>query len=165
MTVLQLPAADRTPTPWRNGGGLTREVAAAPDGAWRVSLAEITTDGPFSLFPGLTRVLTVVAGDGLDLTIGDRPPVTVHPRRPLTFPGDLPTTARLLGTPVTALNLMLREDRAHHPDPVQLLPTGTDLHPTPGHPLLAVHLDGYDALLVEHPSRVTSNGPVAVLKL
>ncbi|MCZ0993430.1 HutD family protein [Streptomyces noursei] len=52
-----LRADGRAAVPWRNGGGLTREVAAHPPGAgwdafaWRVSLAEVTRDGPYSRCP------------------------------------------------------------------------------------------------------------------
>ncbi|WP_035845339.1 HutD/Ves family protein [Kitasatospora azatica] len=159
MPIDQLPAAERTAVPWRNGGGVTREVASAD--LWRVSLAEIATDGPFSVFPGLWRVLTVVAGPGVELTVADAPPVTVEPLRPFAFPGDAPTSARLLGGPVTALNLMTRQ-----PDADLTLRTGGELVPTPGHPLLAVALDGYDALLVTHPSTVAAPaGPLAVITL
>ncbi|GAA1258544.1 HutD family protein [Kitasatospora nipponensis] len=165
MTVRQLPAADRTAAPWRNGGGVTREVAAAPDGSWRVSLAEVAADGPFSVFPGLDRVLTVVDGPGLELTVGDRPPIAVHPLRPFAFPGDLPTTGRLLPSPpagpVTALNLMTRHG---HPATVEMPTTGADLRPAAGRTQLAVALEGHDALLVSHPSTAPAPpGPFVLL--
>ncbi|MGR7000643.1 HutD/Ves family protein [Yinghuangia aomiensis] len=61
-------------TPWRNGGGETREVAAEPsaDGgfAWRVSIATIAQDGPFSAFPGVDRTITLLEGAGVHL-VGD----------------------------------------------------------------------------------------------
>ncbi|MEY9948084.1 HutD family protein [Kitasatospora sp. GAS1066B] len=159
MSVHHLPAAARTVTPWRNGGGRTREVAADPGGAWRVSLAEVAADGPFSVFPGLARILTVVDGPGLELTVGDHAPVTVPPLRPFAFPGDLPTSARLLGGPVTALNLMTCQPGAE----VTLLPGGEQLRPASGGSLLAVALDGYDAVLVSHPS--TAPGPAGLTAL
>ncbi|NKX51066.1 HutD family protein, partial [Arthrobacter deserti] len=59
--------------PWRNGGGSTRELAAgaAGDGwGWRLSLADIVRPGAFSVFEGIERVLTVVEGEGLALSIG-----------------------------------------------------------------------------------------------
>jgi environmental stress-induced protein Ves len=142
--VTFLPAADRAATPWRNGGGLTREVALTDFS--RVSLAEIEADGPFSLFPDCHRVFTVVAGDGVELTVDRQPPVRVGPLRPFGFPGSAATSARLLGGPVTVLNLITR-----HPDGHVDLAPGPELRPEPGHPLLAVALDGYDALLVGAP--------------
>jgi environmental stress-induced protein Ves len=51
--------------PWANGGGVSYEVARFPemgDFDWRVSLADISEDGPFSLLPGIDRTLVVVSG-------------------------------------------------------------------------------------------------------
>ncbi len=53
-------------TPWKNGGGVTREIVCQPPGAglaafdWRVSIATIASDGPFSLFAGIDRVITLL---------------------------------------------------------------------------------------------------------
>src|ERR1700720_3517473 len=75
-------ASDCLTTPWKNGGGSTTEIAAAPEGAsldifdWRISMARVASDGPFSDFPGIDRTLAVVSGHGLALTIGDAAPVT-----------------------------------------------------------------------------------------
>ncbi|MFI9275463.1 HutD family protein [Kitasatospora sp. NPDC052896] len=164
MPLLRLPAADRSPTRWRNGGGVTREIASAPDGSWRVSLAEIAADGPFSTFPGLARILTVVAGSGLELTVGDEPPVRPAPRTPFAFPGDVPTSARLLGGPVSALNVMSRGFTAD----VRLVDAGApvELLPAPGGLLLAVELTGYDAVLATHPGEPGGlPGPAALIAL
>jgi environmental stress-induced protein Ves len=111
-----LRAADRTAVPWKNGGGITREIAARPEGAgaadfvWRVSLAEVAADGPFSAFPDVDRVLTMVEGDGMDLTLEGVGPRRVDTRFvPQRFPGDVPTGCRLLGRgPVVNLNVMHR---------------------------------------------------------
>lgn len=108
-----LRAADRIATPWRNGGGVTREVAAWPPGAgldafdWRVSLADVAADGPFSAFPGVDRVLTVIAGDGLVLEIDGRP-APLAPGAPLAFPGEAVVEARLTAGPIRDLNVMVR---------------------------------------------------------
>ncbi|CAN7230292.1 HutD/Ves family protein [Caulobacter sp. LjRoot300] len=108
-----LRAADRVATPWKNGGGVTREVAAWPPGAgldafdWRVSLADVAADGPFSTFPGVDRILTVIAGDGLVLEI-DGQGVRLEPRAPLAFPGKAAVAARLPAGPVRDLNVMVR---------------------------------------------------------
>jgi len=58
------------PVPWKNGGGVTREIAheKGPKGfTWRLSLADVDVEGPFSIFPGMSRILTVIEGDGLEL--------------------------------------------------------------------------------------------------
>lgn len=111
MRVLR--AADRVATRWKNGGGVTREVLAWPPGAgldgfdWRVSLADVAADGPFSAFPGVDRVLTVIAGDGLVLEIDGRP-VRLEPGAPLAFPGEAAVMARLTAGPIRDLNVMVR---------------------------------------------------------
>ncbi|WP_418318716.1 HutD family protein [Piscinibacter sakaiensis] len=100
---------------WKNGGGAVRELLLRPDSAdWRVriAVAEIETDGPFSEFPGVTRHFTVIAGNGVELTIGDAGAATLHRLRvgdpTLRFDGGAPTSCRLLGGRALALNLMLR---------------------------------------------------------
>jgi len=112
MRVLR--AADRIATPWKNGGGVTREVAAWPPGAdldgfeWRISLAEIAADGPFSTFPGVDRVLTVIQGEGLLLTVDDRMLALDAASPPLDFPGEARVAARLTDGPISDLNVMVR---------------------------------------------------------
>jgi environmental stress-induced protein Ves len=102
---------------WKNGGGVTREIAVHPAGAglddfeWRISMATVDSGGPFSMFPGVDRSLTVLDGQ-LTLSIGDGPPVTLDPAsEPLAFPGDSPTSAHIAGHPVTDLNVMTRRGR------------------------------------------------------
>jgi environmental stress-induced protein Ves len=108
-----LRAADRIAMPWKNGGGVTREVAAWPPGAsldgfdWRVSLADVAADGPFSAFPGVDRVLTVIDGDGLALEIEGRT-VRLEPGAPFAFPGEAAVVARLTAGPIRDLNVMVR---------------------------------------------------------
>ncbi|MFF0064829.1 HutD family protein [Streptomyces sp. NPDC005279] len=117
MTARVLRAADRTAVPWKNGGGVTREITASPEGApmdafdWRISLADVGADGPFSAFPDVDRTLTVVEGAGMDLTVGGRRTLADEPYRPYDFPGDEETEGRLLGGPVVNLNVMRRRSR------------------------------------------------------
>ncbi|MFE9371531.1 HutD family protein [Streptomyces sp. NPDC006711] len=106
--------AARVRVAWKNGGGVTRSIAAHPDGAgtgdfqWRVSLADVGEGGPFSGFPGVDRILTVVEGAGMDLTVGGRRRLVDEPFVPQRFPGDDPTDCRLLGGPVVNFNVMFR---------------------------------------------------------
>jgi uncharacterized protein len=117
VTLRVLRAADRPAVPWKNGGGVTREIAASPEGApldafdWRVSLADVSADGPFSSFPGVDRTLTVVEGAGMDLMVGGEHHIVDEPYWPHDFPGDLETDGRLLGGPVVNLNVMYRRER------------------------------------------------------
>lgn len=65
-------------------------------------------DGPFSSFPGVDRILTVLDG-GLRLTVDDRSPVILTPQtRPKAFPGDVATWGALEAGPVLDLNVMSR---------------------------------------------------------
>ncbi|MCZ1007523.1 HutD/Ves family protein [Streptomyces lydicus] len=114
-----LRAEGRAAAPWSNGGGVTREIAVQPPGsgwdtfAWRVSLADVTRDGPYSPLPGVRRILTVVDGAGLELTVDGTTWLLPERYRPFAFPGGAATGSRLLdGRPVVNLNVMLREGRA-----------------------------------------------------
>ncbi|MCL6300269.1 HutD/Ves family protein [Streptomyces kronopolitis] len=113
-----LRARERAAAPWSNGGGVTREIAAHPPGAgwdgfaWRVSLADVTRDGPYSPLPGVRRILTVVDGTGLELTVDGAVRLLPGGHRPFGFPGGAATGSRLLDGPVINLNVMLREGRA-----------------------------------------------------
>ena len=112
--ITHLPALQRTPQPWKNGGGVTREIAVFPEGAglenfhWRISMAEVTDIRPFSLFPGVDRHLTVLSGR-LQLDFADRQYV-LNPGRTLAFEGDAPASGTPL-MPVTDLNVMTRRGK------------------------------------------------------
>jgi len=108
-------------TPWKNGGGATTEIAAAPPGAsldtfdWRVSMAQVASDGPFSEFSGIDRTLAIVSGNGLVLSIGSNAPVTLERGSdPIGFAGDAATSARLVAGAITDLNVMTRRRRFSH---------------------------------------------------
>lgn len=106
---------------WKNGGGSATEIAVAPPGAtlndfdWRVSMARVASDGPFSEFAGIDRTLAILKGDGLRLAIGDAAPVVLDQNsEPIRFPGDAPTSARLLAGEIIDLNVMTRRGRFEH---------------------------------------------------
>ncbi|MFF7458795.1 HutD family protein [Kitasatospora sp. NPDC008115] len=113
-----LRAAERPATAWRNGGGVTREVTGFPEGAglddfrWRVSLADVAAAGPFSAFPGVERVITLIEGPGMALTVDGTEHVVDTPFRPFAFPGDAATDCRLLGGPLVDFNVMTRRGHA-----------------------------------------------------
>jgi environmental stress-induced protein Ves len=110
------PATGHRLMPWANGGGTTAEVAVHPPGsddwAWRLSIASVEADGPFSSLPGIDRHILVASGAGMALTVD----TVTHELRlgsaPLAFAGEATTTCRLLGGPISDLNLMVRRDRA-----------------------------------------------------
>lgn len=119
MQKITLDAAPRRP--WKNGGGVTRELAIAPAGAglddfdWRISCAQVASGGAFSPFPGVDRSLALLEGAGLRLDFGggETHTLTVD-SAPLVFGGDQPVSAALLDGPVGDFNVMTRRARWHH---------------------------------------------------
>ena len=114
--------------PWRNGGGVTRELLAwaAPEGlgheeaarqgreasasGWdlRVSVADITQDGPFSAFPGISRCFAVLEGAGVVLNLSGQDQTLSPASEPLAFDGAEAPGCRLVSGPTRDLNLMVR---------------------------------------------------------
>jgi uncharacterized protein len=112
-----LQPADYARMPWKNGGGQTTEIAAHPVGAsladfaWRVSIAEITADGPFSGFAGVDRTLVLLSGFGVRLAGTAHKAELRVPYEPYSFSGDDETACVLVDGPVRDFNLMLRRTR------------------------------------------------------
>ncbi|MDN7874899.1 HutD/Ves family protein [Burkholderia aenigmatica] len=103
------PLESVAPEPWRNGGGVTRTLATG--GAdWRVSLASIERNGPYSRFPGIDRVSLVLSGNGVSLT-GTDVVVRLGPWIAAEYDGDADWHATLIDGPSLALNVMTRKDR------------------------------------------------------
>ena len=109
--LAELPA-----TPWKNGGGSTREIACCPPGAglhsfdWRVSIATIDRSGPFSVFAGADRCIVLLAGDGVALhapQAGWQHRLD-SPLQPFAFSGDDAVDCTLLGGTSTDFNVMTR---------------------------------------------------------
>lgn len=93
---------------WKNGGGITHEIArdrAAGDWRWRLSVAEVASDGPFSSFAGYDRILTVIDGAGLDLHAANSI-LAARPLQPVAFSGDLAIDSRMVGGPIRDLNVI-----------------------------------------------------------
>ena len=111
MTWRVVKLSDVVPTPWKNGGGTTRELIAWPDSenwVWRMSVAEVAQSGPFSRFDGVQRWFAVLDGAGVVLTHnGKRQALTVN-SAPLCFDGGLPTACELLDGATQDFNLMVR---------------------------------------------------------
>jgi environmental stress-induced protein Ves len=111
MTVIRR-AADHKAMPWANGRGVSYEVARedheSGDWQWRLAIAPILEDGPFSKLPGVHRELTLIEGSGLMLTI-DGETVKCPDGGILRFWGDTTTFATLTNGPVVDLNVMSHE--------------------------------------------------------
>jgi len=107
--------ADLRETSWKNGGGTTTEIAVFPQGAgfedfgWRISMARVAGEGPFSRFAGIDRTLTLIEGAGMRLAIEGHEAVTLTTdSAPLPFRGDVATEAWLVNGPIRDLNVMTR---------------------------------------------------------
>ncbi|MFD5619547.1 HutD family protein [Streptomyces yangpuensis] len=185
--VRVLRAADRPASVWKNGGGVTREIAAWPADAdmesfrWRASIAEVAADGPFSGFPGIDRTLTLAEGAGMDLVVAGAHRLVDERFTPHDFAGDEPTDCRLLSGPVVNFNVMYRRGAAAAETAVVRGRLG--LAAESGETLLVVALDGtatleahwgpghalgtYDAALVRGPftGLVRTTGHAAVVRL
>ena len=101
---------------WRNGMGVSWDIASDPPGVddfgWRFAIARIDADVPFSNYPHVDRVFTLIEGNGLDLAFEGQPGLAVHRRFvPHHYPCDLPTFCYLRDGPCRALNLFTRRGR------------------------------------------------------
>ncbi len=119
MSDLRLiPAARGQRTRWKNDGGWTTELARDDErgtGAfrWRISIAEIERDGPFSHFTGVERDLLLLEGNGIELDIDDAEPLRLtHRFAHARFSGESTVGCRLLAGATRDFNVMARRDVA-----------------------------------------------------
>lgn len=136
--------------PWKNGGGTTTEIAVHPQGAsldgfdWRISMAHVGTDGPFSTFPGIDRTLSVLKGNGIVLAFGDGETIRLErTSEPHAFAADRLVEGRLVAGPIDDLNVMTRRGRWRHavrrltgPGPIEIEAASELL-------VLVVHANGW----------------------
>lgn len=116
--VRRLRRSDYQRARWKNDGGWTTEIARsdahdgpAGDGVfdWRVSIADIERDGPFSSFPGIDRDLLLLAGNGIELDIDEAPPQRLDRRfQHVHFAGESRVDCHLLAGPTRDFNVMVR---------------------------------------------------------
>lgn len=112
-----LTPAEYRSMPWKNGKGVTLELFRSPppqgeglsDFDWRVSIALVPSDGPFSRFPGMDRLICVLEGAGMRLTHGEGVEArSVLPFQPHAFSGETTTDCQLLNGPVKDFNVMVK---------------------------------------------------------
>ena len=90
-----------------SAGEIACDTPGRPGWTWRVAIAPVPEEGPFSHFEGIHRRMIVFEGGTMVLDVGGEtlrcPPGVV-----VEFPGDVPTTATLPDGPIVDLNLMTR---------------------------------------------------------
>jgi len=111
-----LRAKDYPRMPWKNGGGsteeITRDAGTGLDGfGWRLSIADIGESGGFSTFAGYERVITVLQGDGMTLTVDGQDTRSLLPLDPFAFSGESKVSCTLLGGPIRDFNLIYAPQR------------------------------------------------------
>jgi len=128
---------------WKNGLGFTHEVVVVGTGhssdpgfLWRVSVATISADGPFSTYPGYDRTITLLDGAGMTLDLGERGRVVIDEQhRPFSFSGDWHVQAALLAGPTRDLNIISKRSEVSQQttlleighDPANLGRSGSEL--------------------------------------
>ena len=114
--VIVRRATDYVRMPWKNGGGSTEEIArdagAGLDGfGWRLSIADIAESGGFSTFAGYQRVITVIKGAGMVLTVDGEEQRGLLPLQPFAFQGESQVSCRLITGPIRDFNLIYSPER------------------------------------------------------
>jgi environmental stress-induced protein Ves len=119
MSSSIIRASDCASVPWKNGLGMTREIAVqtseSNDGTfvWRVSVAEVSSAAPFSSFPGIDRHIVLLDGAGFAMTLDDaRTHALDVPFVPFAFAGEAKISVRLVDGPTRDFNLMVQRATA-----------------------------------------------------
>ena len=167
MTVTRLDPARYITTPWRNGGGVTVDIAVVADkegDVWRFGRTPIVAPGPFSDYSGFDRLQVLVACSGLVLQTPDGEIDVRQPFRPVRFAGETPIVTRLEAGPVEVVNLI--GDRAKVRLDMKVLDAGRTLRLGPGtHIVYNPHGDsslevggGRHVLMDDHALRLEATG-------
>lgn len=124
MKLQALGPADFLKMPWKNGQGVTTELAVARRPGedsfdWRISTATVAAPGPFSVFAGIDRSLAIVRGGTLTLNVEGRPDVTLTTGTPAyAFGGELAVSSTpaldTAGVPIDDFNVMTRRAEWQH---------------------------------------------------
>ena len=161
MSATRFALADIVPTPWKNGGGATREIACWPAGTgldsfdWRISVATIAADGAFSVFAGIDRSITLLSGDGVLLHGEHGTHRLDQPLVPFAFAGETPIRATLLGGASEDFNVMTRRGRCRADVKVWRYAVDGPSEPPHAALLLAVQGDWRCALAGDAPTLLT----------
>ncbi|WP_216069886.1 HutD family protein [Acinetobacter oleivorans] len=115
--MIELIRADQyTKMLWKNGAGFTLEIARSQgdtDFEWRISMADVTTSGPFSLFPNKQRIISVLDGKGMVLHVDDLPAKTLNQGDIFAFHGESQVQSELVDGAIRDLNLIYDPTKFH----------------------------------------------------
>ncbi|MCU4564043.1 HutD family protein [Acinetobacter sp. WU_MDCI_Abxc222] len=115
--MIELIRADQyTKMLWKNGAGFTLEIARSQgegDFEWRISMADVTTSGPFSLFPNKQRIISVLDGQGMVLHVDDLPAKTLNQGDIFAFHGESQVQSELVDGAIRDLNLIYDPAKFH----------------------------------------------------
>lgn len=168
-----LRAADYVRTPWKNGGGSTREICRDQgeglDGfGWRLSIADIEQGGPFSTFAGYNRIITVLEGEGMRLQVDGVDSGALRAFEPFAFSGDSAVSCELINGPIQDFNLIYSPVRftarlqwLNGDAPLQLNEPGTALIVFAAGPHAQVEVQGNTAVLQRHDTLILPPSPSA----
>jgi environmental stress-induced protein Ves len=119
MHARVLRTADYRRMRWKNGGGATTELATFPESSgdanaafdWRISIADVESDGAFSTFDGCDRYIALLEGIGMELRFDTAESVRLDQRlRFARFAGEWQTHGKLISGPVRDFNVIVRRD-------------------------------------------------------
>lgn len=115
--IKQLSSTDYRQMLWKNGAGYTVELARSAGENldtfdWRISMADVKSAGDFSRFNGMQRILTVLEGQGIELSIDDKhEPLTTL--QSVQFSGESATRCKLIDGPIRDFNLIYDPKQFH----------------------------------------------------
>ncbi|HBM1810538.1 TPA: HutD family protein, partial [Acinetobacter baumannii] len=115
--MIELIRADQyTKMLWKNGAGFTLEIARSQgeaDFEWRISMADVTTSGPFSLFPNKQRIISVLDGQGMVLHVDNLPAKKLKQGDIFAFHGESQVQSELVDGAIRDLNLIYDPAKFH----------------------------------------------------
>lgn len=159
-SIKQLRPDDYISMPWKNGLGITTELAKCSHDdprddssfLWRISIAGVSEDGPFSIFPNIDRNLMLIKGNGITLDGGSHGVgVLFEEMQVYNFPGDIELSGKLADGPIMDLNLMVDRRYAtgdlsgfyvHSPERVMLNSDVNFIHLLDGSAPVTLDIDG-----------------------
>jgi uncharacterized protein len=146
------------PEPWRNGGGITRTVAREGD-KWRVSIAEVQRNGPYSRFEGLSRISFVLRGEGIILR-DTKSAIKLSRLQATGYDGGTSWEAILVGGPVTALNVMSQRERYR----VQVASVASSIVVNAGRSAIVFAWSSECQVQIQAEERVLKSGNAAIFR-